>query len=548
MSLRPDALGTVTREPAGIAKSSATIAGWTLVSRAAGFARVAVVAAVLGPTFYGNLYQTTNLIPNVLYEFLTGALFASLLVPPMVRHVDAGDVQSQRRLANGFLGVVLLGYGAVVAVTIVAAPWVVRLLTIGVDDPSVQAAQGHAGRILLILVMPQVLLYGLIGTAVAAQNAHGRFALAAASPALENIGVILTLLATAALFDVARDIRVVSDAQIIFLGVGSTCAVAVHAALQWWGSSRVGMRLVPRAGWRDPDVRQLVRLALPSLGFAAFTTVRYGGIFIVAGSIAGGVVAFQIALTFFYLPIALAARPVAAAVLPRLSRSELSGDRREFGSHYSGALSLTLFVIVPAAVALVGLAPLLARVVSFGSMAEGNGPRLIALSLMTMGIGVTGEAMFLLATQAFYARHDARTPFRAMACRSMLLFCGMAVALLLVDGSAVLVVLGLSIAVADVLGGAWLHHRLRRRIDGASAGQGMVLVRTAAAAVVAVIPARYVASAIAERADGVVGAGIGMAAGAVVGVPLYLALQHVARSPEVGQLLTGVGRMRRRPC
>src|SRR3954470_8688491 len=90
----------------GMLRNSATIAAWTMVSRATGFIRVAVVAAILGPTFFGNLYQATNSIPNVLYELLTGALFASLLVPPLVRHVDALDVGGQRRLVDGFLGVV----------------------------------------------------------------------------------------------------------------------------------------------------------------------------------------------------------------------------------------------------------------------------------------------------------------------------------------------------------------------------------------------------------------------------------------------------------
>ena len=54
-------------------------------------ARFAVVGAVLGPTFFGNTYQFTNSLPNlVYYGFLAGSLFSSLLVPALVRHIDAG--------------------------------------------------------------------------------------------------------------------------------------------------------------------------------------------------------------------------------------------------------------------------------------------------------------------------------------------------------------------------------------------------------------------------------------------------------------------------
>ena len=69
-----------------------TVAAWTIVSRVTGLARFAVIGAVLGPTFFGNTYQFTNSLPNlVYYGFLAGSLFSSLLVPALVRHIDAGE-------------------------------------------------------------------------------------------------------------------------------------------------------------------------------------------------------------------------------------------------------------------------------------------------------------------------------------------------------------------------------------------------------------------------------------------------------------------------
>ena len=44
-------------------------------------------------------------------------------------------------------------------------------------------------------------------------------------------------------------------------------------------------------------------------------------VLVLANAVEGGVVAFQFALTFFLLPFALAAMPVATAVFPALSRS-----------------------------------------------------------------------------------------------------------------------------------------------------------------------------------------------------------------------------------
>ena len=80
---------------------SLTVAAWTILSRVTGLARVAVVGAVLGPTYTGNTYQFTNSLPNLLYYgFLAGGLFSSLLAPALVRHIDAGD--GEPRNAGGW--------------------------------------------------------------------------------------------------------------------------------------------------------------------------------------------------------------------------------------------------------------------------------------------------------------------------------------------------------------------------------------------------------------------------------------------------------------
>ena len=77
---------------AGAARDTMTVAIWTMVSRVTGVARVIVIGAVLGPTFFGNSYQLTNVLPNLIfYGFLAGSLLSSLLVPALVRHIDAGD-------------------------------------------------------------------------------------------------------------------------------------------------------------------------------------------------------------------------------------------------------------------------------------------------------------------------------------------------------------------------------------------------------------------------------------------------------------------------
>src|SRR5438270_13953767 len=107
------------------ARDSMTVATWTIVSRVTGVIRFAVIGAVLGPTFFGNTYQFTNSLPNLMYYgLLAGSLFSSLLVPALVRHIDAHDQGASERIAGGFLGITLLMMLAIAPLAIILGPLV----------------------------------------------------------------------------------------------------------------------------------------------------------------------------------------------------------------------------------------------------------------------------------------------------------------------------------------------------------------------------------------------------------------------------------------
>src|SRR5256885_14348693 len=83
-----------------LAINSRSVAWWTLMGRASGFVRVTAIAAVLGPTFFGNLFQTALLVPYTLSEFLGASLIPSLLAPRLVRLLADGDDKGADRLAE----------------------------------------------------------------------------------------------------------------------------------------------------------------------------------------------------------------------------------------------------------------------------------------------------------------------------------------------------------------------------------------------------------------------------------------------------------------
>jgi putative peptidoglycan lipid II flippase len=518
---------------AGVAANSMRVALWTGVSRVTGLARAIAVAAVLGPTYLGSVFQAAYVLPALLYQMLAGSLFAALLVPMLVRHVDRHDTRAVQRVASGFMTVAAVVLAAVNLLAVIASPLLLQGFAAGVADPAAAEAQRRAGLLFLVLMMPQLVLFAVAGTGAAVMNAHGRFVLAAGAPALENLGVIMLMGTTALVFGTGASGDDVPTAELLLLGVGSTGAVALHASAQWWGAAKVGTRLLPRAGWRDAEVRTILRRAIPSFGVAGLDSARQLAVLPVANRLPGGVVAFQLALNFASLPVALAAKPVATALLPQLSRRFQEGAYRLVRDEFIQGTALACFVTIPAVVAYIALAEPLSRVVSHGEMETSAGVAAVAVSLAALAPGIAGDGGFHIAAHAFYAAKDARSPLISMALRAAVSLCGIVIAALLEPGLAVLLVLGLAISSGNLVSAWHLVHRFTSWLPTGSERLGPSLLRSVAASLVMACPAYLTARGLATLVGGHLGQLIGVAAACVVGAVAFVALQAWWGSPEV---------------
>lgn len=522
--------------PESAVGDSLSVAVWTFISRFTGVLRAITIAAVLGLTYFANTYQFTNSLPNlVFYGLLAGSMFSSLLVPALVDHIDSGNRLAAARTAGGLLGVAVVGMLAIVPVVAVATPWLLRLGS-GAADAGAARSQAHVGAVLVVLLLPQVPLYAIVGTATAVMNAHRRFALAAAAPALENLGTIAVLGVVAVLYPHVATEHSVPLPLLILLGLGTTGAVMLHASVQWWGAKRVGVVLVPNAGWHDPQVRATIRRALPALAQAALAALQLGALLLAVDRVPGGVVAFQLATNFYFLPIALAAAPVALSLVPRLSRMTAPGQVRTYRDTYVRGLAFACFFAVPAATAYAVLARPIAGMIGLGAFGAVGGRLLIAAALLGLAPAIVGETLFLVTTYACYARKDTIHPLRGMVIQAIVCAGGIA-ATANIRGPALLTGLGLAFSAGSVAA-AW--YLVRHLIKGLPRGEEPALrplLRSAMCSVIMVGPALATADAVASLLPGAAGRVIAMLAAAAVGAAIYFAAQAALRAPQMGWLV-----------
>lgn len=518
-------------------RDSLTVATWTAVSRVTGLVRVAVIAAVLGPTFLGNAYQFTNSVPNlVYYGLLGGALVSSLLVPGLVRHIASGDGNRATMLAGGLFGCATAAAAVAVPVLVVAVPFVLRS-TNGADGAAARDQIG-AATWLVVLLAPQIVCYAVIACSVAVMNAHRNFALASAAPTIENIGSLLVLGVVWAVWGSGREVTDVGGAEIAVLGVGTTAAVVVHALVQWLGARRSGVTLLPRAGWRDPEVRTIAARGGLAMAQAGLWSVQVIVALALANRLAGGVVAVLIATNFFFLPIALGATPIALSALPRLAAHFTAHREADFAAASLRAISLVVFVTVPAAVGYLVLAARLAHVITFGSSDNAAARGLVTNSLAALALGVIGTGVFTVATYVRYAREDARTSLRAMAVQSVVAVAVMLTSIAVHGAGALAVVTG-GLAVGGLTGAALLVRQL-----GGAPGWYAALRRSGArtitgAAVMA--PCVWLCD---RTLDAHLPSRLGqltvLAVCVAVGAAVYCLVQYMVRSEELSLLVRSV--------
>lgn len=530
------------------ARNSVVVAVFTCASRISGVLRILVVGAVLGPTHLGDAYQVSNTLPNLVwYGFLAGSLVPALLVPVLVQQLELRRPDRVAEVSRGFLGIAALASALIAPVAMLGLPLLMKLATLGIPA-ELSGEQVRSARLLVLLTVPQTFLYAVIGTAAAAMYARRRFVLPALGPTLENVGVILVLGLVAASYgqDSGAD-QGSPVAELVLLGAGSSVAVGLNASLQWWGARRCGVTLSPTWGWRDDVVRGVLRRARHSVLSAAMLAAQTLLILLLASRVVGGAVALQVAFNFYVLPVAIVATPIGLALLPELSRLVHLGDTVAFTETFARGLASALFLAAPAAVGYVLLARPIADVAAAGQMATPIGRAMIAGALAALAIGLVGQTVCFVSTQAAYARGDSRTPLWCMGAQALLclVLCGGAVVLW--DGADLVRAVAAAYAAATLTGGLLLLVGVARRFPRLLGRLGAAAVRIGAGVVVMALPVYFVSSALQSVWSGRAGSAAALVVGTTIGLTLFLGTEHLIRSPELSWWRTGLTRGRALP-
>ncbi len=446
--------GSVSRSAAGMGVATA-------VSRGFGFARVLAIAAILGTTYLGNTFTSSNYVSNVLFELLAAGALSAVLVPTLVERLEHGDQAEAERLAGGILGRALLGLGVVTIIGVAAAPLLARILASGVDRPAIAEQQRELATFLLRFFVPQVLLYALGTVAIAVLYAKRRFVITAIAPIGNTIMIVAGLVVFRLLAGGSTDLDL-SSAERLVLALSGTLGVAAFVGIPALALRRTGFRLRPRLGRGDAAVNRLMRLSGWAILQHAQIGLLLGAAIVLGNSVEGGTVAYQVAWVFFLAPYGVLAQPIHTAILPELSLDAARHDLDAFARSLRWSLDAMAVLVVPVSAAMIALARPGMIVVAFGEASE-NGIDLLTAGVASLAIGLFPYGVFLLLARAYYALGDSRTPAIVAIATGIVGVIAMAVGAVVTEGAARVAALGIGHTIAYVTGCVVLCIGLSRR-------------------------------------------------------------------------------------
>ncbi|MBS1837829.1 MAG: hypothetical protein JST64_09050 [Actinobacteria bacterium] len=468
----------------------------TGVSRVTGFARLIVVAAVLGTSYLGNTYESANTIPNILFELFAAGVLQSVLIPIMVDAVDRSKEEAEAT-AGVILGAMLTLLAAVVAAGLVAGAWIMGMLVSGVEDASIRAAEVQLGSFLLWFFLPQLFFYAASMVASAVLNATGHFWQPVFAPTINNVVVIATYWIFAAMRGGAPPSLDLTTAEKLVLAVGTLAGVVAFCAVPVVSARRNGFRLRPSFRLKDPILRRLARQGAWAAGFLACSQILLVAVLYLANGTEGGVVVYQLAYVLFMLPVSLFAVPMFTTAFPDLARSVRKGRWEDFGDEVS-RITRSVGLLTTASVgALCALATPLAHVLALGHAAERVAE--VGGAIAGFAVGVPGFALVLLFTRVAYSYQDTRTPTLVNLAVAVVGVVVMSVLVSIAPDADRITVVGIGYGAAQLVGAAALAASVSRRVHDAGAHLGTVVgplaravAATAASSVVVFLVVRSV--------------------------------------------------------
>jgi putative peptidoglycan lipid II flippase len=507
-----------------VARNTAIFSIATGLSRIAGLVREIVASSYFATSGAFSAFTIAFQVPNVVRSLFADAALSAAFVPVFTELLEQGRRKEAFRLASTLFFLILTVLGAIAVLFMVVAGVLMPLFTGGTFDAQLDHLTVGLSRVLF----PVVVILGLNGLVVGILNAYDHFAIPALSPLVWNFVILACLIGTNQILT--------GDAQLYGYAIGVVAGTAVQFAMALPQLGRLGFRLQLSFHFRDPRVRQVLRLMLPvtiGLGLINFN--------LLINSTLGSLVsddaprAIDAAFRIYMLPQGMFSVAIATVLFPALSRLAARKDFDGLRALTANGMRQVFLLLIPAAAGTLALATPITRLIyQHGAFGPGS-TELVSTALFWFAFSLPFSGVNLLLTRTFFSL---QRPWITTGIAALNLGVNVAVSVALYKPFGIAGIVVGTAASSAAMTVAQMHF-LRRQLHGRlEARRTAIVVAQMLAASALLAGATYGTWDVLDRALGrdlfgqIVSVGAGLAVGAVV----YASIVHVLRIPEARQI------------
>src|SRR5215213_10223128 len=372
-----------------MALNTAIFSAATGLSRVAGLVREIVAASYFGTSGAASAFTLAFQVPNLVRSLFADSALSAAFVPVFTDLLEKGNRRDAFRLASTLAAVIVGGLGSITALFIIAAPWLMPLLT---DTPGLDSLATGLSQVLF----PIVLLLGLNGLVVGILNAYDHFAVPAIAPLVWNVVIIAVLVATRPLFD--------GDEELYAYAIGVLAGTVVQFVMVLPVLRRLDFHFSRSIALRDPRLLRVLTLMLPvivGLGLINFGQVIDSTIGFTVSESAPR--AIDAAFRIYMLPQGMFSVAVATVLFPALSRFVSRGDLDGLRSLLATGMRGVFLLLIPcAALTLVLAEPITRLVYDRGAFGDSSTDE-VSTALLWFSFSLPFSGVNLLLTRTFFS-------------------------------------------------------------------------------------------------------------------------------------------------
>jgi len=378
-------------------KSTTTFSFFTIISRILGYIRDILIAIFLGSGPLADAFFVAFRIPNTFRRLFSEGTFNAAFVPSYASELANGKDQSNKFATNIF-GLLIIGLFFIVLIIEIFMPLFVFLIAPGFngDENKMNLAIS-----LTRITFPFLFFVSLSSFFSAILNSHNRFAVAAAAPVILNIFLIAILIYG----------NILGDRLVYYLSYGVTIAGITQFIYLY---IYVAKFYLPKFSFSisiDDKTKKFFSKLLPSIFSSGVTQINILVGTIIASFQASAVSYLYYADRIYQINLAIAGIAIGTVILPQLSKLIETKNSLEILSIQNKALELSLFLSIPATVALlIASKPIVSGLFGYGFFSEASVEN-SALALFYFAFGLPAFSLIKVFSSFFFARHDTKTPF-----------------------------------------------------------------------------------------------------------------------------------------